>query len=180
MLKFAFIVNQPGQSPETYSGTYENAESFNLVAATGDMEYAKSYVKKLADEGYSLFNFCGDFDDDFVAEVSAAVGADVKVRAAKYTPENAEKVEALEVFNRYGIVIVMRGVEEPADVVLECDDLYTHAIFVKDQEQANAAAQKLVADGVQDIELCSWFDTEKTDAVVAAIDGACAVGSCGL
>ena len=88
-------------------------------------------------------------------------------------------VEALPEFSKYGIVIVMRGVEEPTEVVVDAPELYTKAIFVKDQEQANAAAKKLADEGMHDIELCSWFDRERTQAVIDAVGGAAPVGTCG-
>ena len=44
MLKFAFLINVPGQNPETYCGTYENSESFNLVAGTDNMDMAVDCV----------------------------------------------------------------------------------------------------------------------------------------
>ncbi|MDO4177353.1 MAG: DUF6506 family protein [Bacillota bacterium] len=179
MLKFAWLVNVPGSSPEKYNGVYENAESYNLVAGTGDMESAKAYVKKLADEGYTLFNLCGDFDDDVTAEMSALAGEGVKIRHADYLPAELEKVSALEEFSEYGIVVVMRGVEEPSEVEINADGMHTRAIFVKDQEQANAAAKKLSDAGMHGIELCSWFDKEKTESVIDAIGGATPVGSCG-
>ena len=180
MLKFAFLVNVPGQTPETYCGTYENSESFNLVAGTDNMDMAVDYVGKLAADGYTLFNLCGDFDDEVTAKMQAVAGPDVKIKHADYFPEQLAKVEALPEFTRYGIVVVMRGVEEPNEVVIDTPELYTKAIFVKDQEQANAAAKKLADEGMHDIELCSWFTEEKTQEVIDAIGGAVAVGSCGL
>lgn len=179
MLKFAFIVDCPGQTPETYKGVYENSESYNLIIGTDNMDMALEYALKLVAEGYTLFNLCGAFDDEITAKMQAAAGEGVKIRHADYMPEQLAMVEALEEFTRFGIVIVMRGVEEPVDVVIECDDLYTHAIYVKDQQQANEAAKKLAAEGLHGIELCSWFDREKTMAVMDSVDGACPVGTCG-
>ncbi len=180
MLKFAFLINVPGQNPETYCGTYENSESFNLVAGTDNMDMAVDCVGKLAADGYTLFNLCGDFDDEVTAKMQEAAGPDVKIRHADYFPEQLAKVEALPEFTKYGIIVVMRGVEEPSEVVIDKPELYTKAIFVKDQEQANAAAKKLAEEGMHDIELCSWFTEEKTQEVIDAIGGAVAVGSCGL
>lgn len=180
MLKFAFLINVPGQSPETFSGTYENSESFNLVAGTDNMEMAKDFVAKLVADGYTLFNLCGDFDDEITGQMQEAAGPDVKIRHADYFPAELAKVEALPEFSKYGMVIVMKGVEEPAEVAVSCEGFDAKAIFVKDQEQANAAAKKLADEGVHDIELCSWFTEEKTQEVIDAIGGAVAVGSCGL
>lgn len=179
MLKFAFIINVPGQSPETFSGVYENAESYNLIVGTDNMDMAKDYVAGLVADGYTLFNLCGDFDDEITGQMQQAAGPDVKIRHADYLPEELTKVEALEEFTRYGMVIVMKGVEEPAEVTLSTEGFDAKAIFVKDQEQANEAARKLAAEGVHDIELCSWFDRAKTEEVIAAIGGAVPVGTCG-
>ncbi len=180
MLKFAFLINVPGETPGTFAGSYENSESFNLVAGTDNMVMAKEFVAKLVDEGYTLFNLCGDFDDEVTTQMQNAAGPDVKIRHADYTLAELAKVEALTEFTKYGMIIVMRGVEEPNEVELSCDGFNAKAIFVKDQEQANAAARKLVDEGVHDIELCSWFTEEKTQEVIDAIGGAVPVGSCGL
>ncbi|MDO4869016.1 MAG: DUF6506 family protein [Bacillota bacterium] len=180
MLKFAFLINVPGQSPETFCGTYENSESFNLIAGTDNMDMAEKYVASLVSDGYTLFNLCGDFDDEITGKMQEAAGPDVKIRHADYSPEELAKVEALPEFSKYGMVIVMRGVEEPTEVALSCEGFDAKAIFVKDQEQANAAAKKLADEGMHDIELCSWFTAEKTQEVIDAIGGAVPVGSCGL
>ncbi len=179
MLKYAFLINVPGQKPETYNGVYENSESYNVVAGTGDMEMAKEYVGKLTADGFTLLNLCGDFDDAITAELREIAGPDVKIVHADYLPEQGAMVEALPEFSKFGIVVVMRGVEEPTEVVVDAPELYTKAIFVKDQDQANAAAKKLADEGMHDIELCSWFDKARTEAVIDAVGGICPVGTCG-
>ena len=74
----------------------------------------------------------------------------------------------------------MSGVEDPEEVVLSNNGSYAKATFVKNQEQANEAAKQLTAEGMDDIELCSWFDAEKTQKVIEAIGGSVPVGSCGI
>ena len=175
MLKYAFLINVPGQNPDEYKGVYENSESYNVIAGTDNMDMAKEYVGKLAADGFTLLNLCGDFDDAITAELRP----DVKIVHADYLPEQGAMVEALPEFSKYGIVVVMRGVEEPTEVVVDKPELYTKAIFVKDQDQANAAAKKLADEGMHDIELCSWFDKERTESVIAAVGGICPVGTCG-
>ena len=179
MLKYAFIINVPGQNPDTYKGVYENSESYNVITATDNMDMAKEYVGQLAADGFTLLNLCGDFDDAITAELCEIAGPDVKIKHADYLPEQGAMVEALPEFSKYGIVIVMRGVEEPTEVVVDAPELYTKAIFVKDQEQANAAAKQLSDEGMHDIELCSWFDRERTQSVIDAVGGATPVGTCG-
>lgn len=179
MLKFTWLVNVPGQSPETYCGVYENAESYNVVAGTDNMEMAKEFVKKQAEDGFTLFNLCGDFDDEITAQMQELAGEGVKIRHADYLPAELEKVSALEEFSEYGIVVVMNGVEEPSEVDINVGGMHTRAIFVKDQDQANEAAKVLSDAGMHGIELCSWFNKERTESVIAAIDGKTPVGTCG-
>ena len=92
MMKFAFLLIEPGQSPENYSGTYENKESFNLVAGFDALEDVKEYAGKLAEEGYNLINLCGEFDDEYTAQIQEITGPDVKVYHADYTPEELVKI----------------------------------------------------------------------------------------
>jgi len=179
MLKFAFIINVPGQSPETFSGVYENEESYNLIVGTDNMDMAKEYVARLVSEGYTLFNLCGDFDDEIADRMRAASGEEIRIRNAHYLPAELAKVEALQEFSRYGIIVQMGGVGDPEEVEVHCEGFDTKAIFVSNQAQAVEAARKLAGEGVHDIELCSWFDRAKTEEIIAAIGGAVPVGTCG-
>ena len=72
------------------------------------------------------------------------------------------------------------GLAETAAYELKDPVANTHIRFIRDGEGACEAAKGLVADGVTFIELCSWFDAEKTNAVIKAIDCQVPVGSCGL
>ena len=79
MLKYAFLINVPGQNPDEYKGVYENSESYNVIAGTDNMDMAKEYVGKLAADGFTLLNLCGDFDDAITAELREIAGPDVKI-----------------------------------------------------------------------------------------------------
>ncbi|MDO4546109.1 MAG: DUF6506 family protein [Bacillota bacterium] len=179
MLKFAFIINVPGESPETYSAVYENEESYSIIAGTGDMNMAKDYVKKLADDGFTLFNLCGDFDDEITEQMQEMAGDSVKIRHANYNLNELVKLDRLRTMRNYGVIIVMDGVEKPHEVVLRSKECDTRAIFVKDMPQARRAARRLVEKRVNFIELCSWFDTPRLEIVVKAIDGVVPIGTCG-
>lgn len=180
MLKFAFIENLAGASPETYAAVYENAESYSTVVGTSSYEMTENYVKKLDREGYELIDLCGDFDDEAVKKLKAAVGHPIEINHAGYLPAELEKIEALDSLKEYGIIIAMDGVEETVTRTIRNEEGNSHIRFVKDLEAAKAAALELTDSGVYFIELCSYFDREKTEAVIAAIDGRVPVGSCGV
>ena len=179
MFKYAFIENVDNASPETYSFVYDNAESSSLVAGTSSFEMTEELVKKLDSEGYDLIDMCGDFDDEAVEKLLSVTKSDMEICHADYLPAELEKIEALESLQEYGIVIVMDGVEETQSFELKNDACNTYVRFTKDLEAAKAAAKELTEQGVYFLELCSYFDKEKTQAVIDAIDGKVPVGSCG-
>lgn len=179
MLKFAFLIMMPELKPETFRGVYENKESYNLVVGMDSIQAAEDIMKGLIADGYTLFNLCSGFTPED-AEMLQAMGDGIKVRAADYLPAEGEKIEKLEDFSKYGVVVVMSGVEETETVSCSGPDFDAEVKFVKDQEAANAAAAELAEHGVTFIELCSWFTEERTQAVADAIGGAVPVGSAGL
>ena len=179
MLKFAFLINVPGQSPETYSAIYENDESYSIIAGVDGMEAGKEYVRKLAADGFTLFNLCGDFDDEITEQMRADAGEGVDIDHADYSEAELEKLNKLESFDKYGIIIAMDGVETPQQRILECSDCKATAVFVKDMDHAKQEAARLVKENIGFIELCSWFDRAMMEEIVEATDGAVPVGTCG-
>lgn len=180
MLKFAFIVNMPGLAPENFRGVYENAESHNEIIGVDSMDAASALVEQLSGEGFTLYNLCSAFSADDRTVLHALAGPETRMAAASYSEAEGAKVDALEDFSSYGIIVQMVGVDEPHVLKVEGPDFKAEAIFVKNMEAAKAAAGKLVEDGVTFIELCSWFKGDMVDDIVKAIDGAVPVGSAGL
>ena len=69
MFKFAFIMNIPGESPETYSTVFENSEEYDLFVGSDNMDMAAGLVKKYAEEGFDLIDLCGDFNEDLAKKI---------------------------------------------------------------------------------------------------------------
>jgi len=55
----------------------------------------------------------------------------------------------------------------------------TYVAFVKDMDSAMEAGRELVKKGVAFMELCGWYDSEKTEQIINAIGGSIPVGTCG-
>lgn len=180
MFKYAFIEETEGASPETYSFTYENAESRSFVAGVNDMDMAGDLVKKLAQEGVELIDLCGAFDEERARRLRTAAEGKVEILHVNYFPQEQKKLDALESFQEFGVVIVMDGVEETQNFELRNDACNTYVRFTKDLDAAKAAAKELADQGVYFIELCSYFDEEKTKAIIEAVGGKVPVGSCGI
>jgi hypothetical protein len=180
MSKFALIMNVPGESPETYSKSYENAESINLFVGSGDMEMAAGLVKQYADDGFELINLCGDFNEELAKRFIEIGQSKIAVFYADYSPDELKKLEALPSLKEYGFICMEKSLEKMEHLELLSNECNTTIMLVKDLDMACHAAKKLVEKGIYFIELCSWFNTERTQAVIEAIDGKLPVGSCGL
>lgn len=180
MSKFALIMNVSGESPETYSKVYEIKDNYNLFAGTGSMEMAAELVKKLADSGFELVNLCGDFDDEITKRFMKTTQGKMRIYHADYFPEEMAKLEAAPSLKEYGFLCIVDGLEKTERFALLSEECNTSLMLVKDLQMACQAAETLAAEGIHFIELCSWFDQEKTQAIIAAVDGKVPVGSCGL
>ncbi len=179
MLNFAFVINVSGATPENYSVVYENDESRSIIAGVDGIEAGKAYVRKLIGQGYTLINLCGDFDDKVTEEIRSEAGDGIIVENAKYTVDELAKLNKLESFHDYGMIIKMDGVDQPQWKSMENDDCALKAVFVKDMDQAKAAAVELVRKRINFIELCSWFDQMMMEKIVDEIDDKVPVGTCG-
>ncbi|MBQ9060259.1 MAG: hypothetical protein IJ128_03865 [Firmicutes bacterium] len=180
MFKFAYLINMPGYTPETYGDVYENEESYSIIAGVDGAEGAKAFVRKLEKDGYDLINLCSDFDEQASEEIRRSMGVPVEVQNAKYFPEEFKKLEALTDPVNYGVIIQMDGVEESVRISLDSPDCNTRAIFVKDMDRAKEAIRILVDEGIHFVELCGWFEADMTREMIAAAGGSIPVGSCGL
>lgn len=182
MVKLAFIMNVPGESTEEYQGTYQCEKSTTLVVGTDGMEQTEALMKDLVADGYTLFDLCGDFDEEMRSSLADAIGADnqtKRVCRADYTAEQMEKLEALPSLSEYGIIINIFGGGENGRIDLLGKGCNSHILFVNGMEEAAQAAKQLVEEGIAFIELCSFFDGEKTKEIIDAIDGKVPVGTCG-
>ncbi len=180
MLQFAYIINMPGYNPNTYADQYNNADSKSVIVGVDGIEGAKAYLQQLAEAGFTLVNLCSDFDDAAAEEIRKNADGSMKIRNANYFCEEGEKLAALEAPSEYGVIVVMNGVEESVKRYLASPECNTTVYFVKDLEAAKEAASALKGQGIHFIELCSWFDEEKTRAVIDSIGGSVPVGSCGI
>ena len=104
----------------------------------------------------------------------------MKIYYADYFPEELEKLEALPSLSEYGIICIADGLDKMERLEILSSRCNTSIRLVTDLDMACQAAGELLDKGVYFIELCSWFDAEKTLAVIAAVDGKLPVGSCGL
>lgn len=182
LIKYAYVENVPDLSVENYTDSFDDGEYLNHVAGLDGIDACMDYVKQLIREGYTLINLCGDFGSEQAAELLRDAPEGTEVKYAAYLPEEQAKLEALEQYVEYGMII-LGNVEEPVRRELAAPEMNTHIFYVKDLEQATEVAQQLAEEGVDGIELCGWFDLEKTRKIIAAVesvDKSIPVGSNGL
>ena len=182
LIKYAYVENVPDLSVENYMDSFDDGEYLNHVAGFDGVDVCMDYVKGLIRNGYSLINLCGDFGKEHVEELMKDAPEGTEIKYAAYLPEEMAKLEVLEQYIEYGMII-LGNVEQPVRKELTAPEMNTHIVYVKDLEQAVEAARKFAEDGVDGIELCGWFDLEKTKAIIVAVesvDKTIPVGSNGL
>ena len=179
MERYALLINVPGESPATYSAVYETETTHDRYLGTGDMEMAAAVMEELAAEGFGMVNLCGDFDDETVKKFIELGKNKVRVRAARYFPSEMAKLGELTSMSEYGFISQLPNLSRIERLELTSATCNTHVFLVPDLAAACEAAAELVKNGADLIELCSWFNDEKTRTVIDAIRGAVPVGSCG-
>lgn len=179
-MKYAFIMNSGHFTPEDYSVLYEDGGSQYYFAAVHSMDMTLELARRLAAEGYGMIDLCGDFDEEKAEEVAIASGGTIKVNYAKYTKEELERFEALASIARYGIIV--KGFDFSKTAVrleLTGDEFNTYIAIVDREETAASEAKKMAADGIDFIELCGYFNLERADQVMKAVEYKVPVGYCG-
>jgi len=178
MIKYAMMIHVPGESPATYSTVYDNQEYHDLYVGVDNMEMGAGLMAQLAEEGYEMVNLCGDFDDETVKKFIDIGKGEIKVSAARYSPEELSKLEKRASLKEFGFISYMPVVDRIGRLDLFSEECNTHVFLVRDLEMALQAAAELNRMGIDLIELCSWFDPLKTQAVIDAVGGNAPVGSC--
>jgi len=70
------------------------------------LELACTTVKRLALEGYTEIDLCGDFNVAMAAEISAYTGNEIVAQPAVFGHLEEEKFAKLSVINPWGIIIM--------------------------------------------------------------------------
>ena len=180
MFKFALIINVPGASLGSCTKVYENKESYNEFIGSGSMDMAAQIVESLIEKDIEEIDLCGAFDDQETEKYRKITHNKIEIFNSKNSVEEQRKIDAMTSFNKYGFISITKGIQEMQTVVLSGEKRDNHIVMVKDLDMACLAAKTLIEKGVDLIELCSWFDNEKTQSIIDAIDGKIPVGSCGL
>lgn len=179
MAKFAFIINVEGADPATHKAELQG-KNLNRIYCVDGKDAAEGLVKDLDKEVFRIFNFCGDFTAKDMEKYEADVTGGAKFQNARYAPEQKEKLEKLDSFAEYGVIIIDSGMVGIRKAEISAPGCNVRVRFIRNVKEAGNAAMELVDEGIDFIELCSWFDGEKTGAIIKAVDGKVPVGSCGI
>lgn len=182
-MKFAFILNVKGVTPETYSTVLETAGRYNLVAGVDGEEAAAEYIMKLAEEGFDEIDLSGDFDKDFaediIGKVREKVGSSVDIKPTCYTIDERMKLDFVFSIRDYGIIIMDEDVDRYHEVVLRCKARDTRIIFVQSIARARRAAERMMEKRIDILDLCSWFHILRYEHMVKMTGDSIPIGTCG-
>jgi|GEM_PF-3615280 len=178
--KYAFIMNSEALTPDTYFGTLDTEGLAASFFGVHSIHMAKDTAKRLAEEGYGRIDLCGDFNVNAGEAVRIAVGGKARVSVMKYFPEEQEKLEGSSSLAKYGIIVMGAGFAgKPGRLVMPSDEFTATICGAGSAEEAMEAAEALVAEGIDFIELSSDFDAELARKIILRIAGKIAVGFAG-
>lgn len=177
-LQYAFIVWMPGLRHQDYQISCEKGTNQARFIGVSDMQEAAEVCRELAADGVQLIDLCGSFDAGTCQELRQAAPGP-KYCYMQFTGDEAAKLEASDDWSVFGVLIHDAGIAETAAFEIE-GDFHSSIRFVRDMDAACPAAKELIASGATFIEMCSWFDQEKYDAIVAAADTQRPIGTAGL
>ncbi len=177
MLKYAFLINSKTLTPETYSREFVGKNFHGYICAVNSFKKACEIAGKLADEGFQEIDLCGDYGLEKAKVIKDSLGSRVKIFYEIYEDGEEDKFEALSSLNPWGVIInVGETWERDRYFLLQSSEFDTHVACVKDLEEALQAARQMQKNGVAFIELCGYFDKEKRDQIISAIEGKMPVG----
>ena len=180
MGKFAMIIHVPNETSDTYSKVYLNHGAHELYVGVSDNEMALELSKKLFSEGYNHLNLCGYFDDEILNEMRELSGPLVKIQGAKYLESEVKKLSLIPSFKEYGFISYVDSVTGPEYLEILSENGNTYVAFVNSLEMAIEEVKRFEEKGVFLVDLCGWFNLDRTKQVIAFADVAIPIGSCGL
>ena len=177
-MKYAFLMNMPGETPSTCFCEHK-MEDGECIFVGLEKETSIDYLKGLCDSGFTNVDLCGDFTEEDLDLMEKQVTGDIEINRCKYFDEEMEKLEEQDSLFNYGIIVYMDNTTKTQWYRIDNKVSNTRIAVVGSIRKAEAAAKDLTKEGIDFIELCSWFDEVKTLEIIEAIDGLVPVGSCG-
>ncbi len=178
MFKFAFFVNSTTLTPENYSKNLLGKDFAGLVCGVNSMELACKKAKELEETGFDEIELCGDFTGEMAKEIKDSTLGKIKICYETYSSQEKAKFDELKELNPWGIIIeVGETWDKDRYSILKSEECDTYIACVNGMEDGIHAAEQMVRDGVKFIELCSYYDEEKTNQVIEGIGGAIPIGA---
>ena len=176
--KYAFIVMWPGLNPENYRIDFQGKDLTSYIGVS-DLDQAEALVRTLACAGYSAFNLCGAFDQAKAERLARAAGPGTSFEYVIFPGDEQRKRAAADIMKGLGIIIYDDGIGQIKPFELT-GTLNSSIRFVDSIVMARAAAGDLIRQGCTVIELCSWFNEERTGALIHSLHCETPIGTAGM
>ncbi len=175
--KHAFLVMYPGLDPANYHLDFTGKDLTTFVGV-GDLDQAEAMVRSFAAEGRSVFNLCGAFDQSSAERLAKAAGPGTSFSYVTFEGDEIRKRQQADITGGVGFIVYDSGVGQIQPFKLQ-GTLPASVRFVDSLVMARAAARDLIREGYPVIELCSWFDAERTETLIHMVGSEVPIGSAG-
>lgn len=179
MEKFLFILNSETLTSETYRKSICSPTFSTDICGVNSFEMTCDVIRDSVEKGVECINLCGDFGPEEINKIKKEGYQDLNISYVKYSKEEEEKLNQLSKMNAYGIIVMWHDYNLEK-TTMKSDELITKVMTVKDLDQACKAAEILVNEGIDFIELCSAFNEADGKVISDYIGGAVPIGYAGL
>lgn len=179
MEKFLFILNSETLTSETYRKVITSDTFSTDICGVNSFEMACQVVKEGVEKGVECFNLCGDFGPEEIEKIKKDIHQNLNISYVKYSKEEEEKLNQLNKMTAYGIIVMWHDYNLEK-TTMKSNELTTEVMTVKNLDQACTAAEILVNEGIDFIELCSAFNESDSKVISDYIKGAVPIGYAGL
>lgn len=175
--KYAFIVMCPGLDPASYRLDFQGRDLTSYIGVS-DFTQAEALVRELAASGYDAYNLCGAFDQEKAQRLASIAGPGTPVSYVTFEGDEIRKRQSADIMKGLGIIIYDDGIGQIRPFELQ-GTLNSSIRFVDSVVMARAAAGDLIRQGCTVLELCSWFNQERTGALIHSLHCETPIGSAG-
>lgn len=168
MNKYGIIIMTEYLDPATSRVDFKGNDMTACIGVN-TIDQAEAAVRQLVSEGYTAFNLCSAFDQAMTERLAKAAGPGISFSYVTFTGDEQRKMSQARINGgKLGMVILDEGAGQIQSLEFE-GALHCSFRFVDSLAMASRAARELLIEGATFIETCSWFDDEKTRALISTL-----------
>ncbi len=178
-MKFGFIFKTGCSVGKDFIVFSKAGDTLAKVIGVESVDMGREGVEILSQWGVKIYDFSGDFSKEQLGEYEKIFSGEYQFNLMKYLPGQREKLEKVKDLSKYGVIVRNGDIEGYQREELVCPKKTATIYFVKDLEKAKEAIKEMIKEGVEYVELCSYFNLDRTKQLIEEVGGKIPIGTSG-